>query len=144
MVAAVWRNIFKPRPFWTFSAVIGGPVNRRVALGGVAGLGMAVVAGRFLGKPPADPVLLDADAKPKRGAPHPRGQHIHLDRRHADPAHGALNTDYVRHFMLYSGLTELDRHLNAQPALAQSLTSADQQVWHVTLRRGVTFTMARA
>lgn len=119
--------------------MIGGPVNRRVALGGVAGLGMAVVAGRFLGKPPADPVLLDADAKPKRGGRIRVASTSISIGDTLDPAHGALNTDYVRHFMLYSGLTELDRHLNAQPALAQSLTSADQQVWHVTLRRGVTF-----
>jgi len=56
-----------------------------------------------------------------------------------DPAKGALNTDYVRHFMLYSGLTELDRALNPRPALAEAMVSRDQKVWHVRLRKGVTF-----
>lgn len=56
-----------------------------------------------------------------------------------DPAKGALSTDYVRHYMLYSGLTELDRNLNARPALAEAVVSRDQQTWHVRLRKGVTF-----
>jgi peptide/nickel transport system substrate-binding protein len=56
-----------------------------------------------------------------------------------DPAKGALNTDYVRHFMLYSGLTELDRSLSPRPALAETMVSADQKLWHVRLRKGVTF-----
>ena len=56
-----------------------------------------------------------------------------------DPAKGALNTDYVRHFMLYSGLTELDRALNPRPALAEAIVSRDQKTWHVRLRKGVTF-----
>jgi peptide/nickel transport system substrate-binding protein len=78
---------------------------------------MAVVAGRFLGKPPADPVLLDADAKPKQGGRIRVASTSISIGDTLDPAHGALNTDYVRHFMLYSGLTELDRHLNAQRPL---------------------------
>lgn len=56
-----------------------------------------------------------------------------------DPAKGALNTDYVRHFMLYSGLTELDRSLTPRPALAEMIVSRDQMLWHVRLRKGVTF-----
>ncbi|WP_197524476.1 ABC transporter substrate-binding protein [Novosphingobium resinovorum] len=56
-----------------------------------------------------------------------------------DPAKGALNTDYVRHFMLYSGLTELDRALYPRPALAEIIVSRDQKNWHIRLRKGVTF-----
>lgn len=56
-----------------------------------------------------------------------------------DPAKGALNTDYVRHFMLYSGLTELDSALRPIPALAEEIVSHDQQIWHLRLRKGVIF-----
>ena len=56
-----------------------------------------------------------------------------------DPAKGALSNDYVRHFMFYNGLTELDRHLIARPALAERIESRDQTTWHFRLRRGVTF-----
>ncbi len=56
-----------------------------------------------------------------------------------DPAKGALSTDYVRHYMLYNGLTELDRNLIPRPALAERIESADQKLWHLHLRRGVTF-----
>lgn len=56
-----------------------------------------------------------------------------------DPAKGALSTDYVRHFMLYSGLTRTDQHLVARLSLAERLESADRITWHVTLRRGVHF-----
>ncbi|ANI77000.1 hypothetical protein EP837_00560 [Sphingobium sp. EP60837] len=56
-----------------------------------------------------------------------------------DPAKGALSTDYVRHYMFYNGLTELDRHLTPRPALADRIESKDQKLWHFRLRRGVTF-----
>ncbi|WP_390902474.1 ABC transporter substrate-binding protein [Sphingomonas bisphenolicum] len=56
-----------------------------------------------------------------------------------DPAKGALSTDYVRHYMFYSGLTVLDRQLIARPALAERMESTDQTDWHVRLRKGVTF-----
>lgn len=56
-----------------------------------------------------------------------------------DPAKGAHSTDYTRHYMIYSGLTEFDEALNAQPALAESFTSDDMRVWVFNLRRGVQF-----
>lgn len=56
-----------------------------------------------------------------------------------DPAKGSLSTDYVRHYMFYSGLTQLARDLSAIPGLAESYGSADQKVWQFKLRRGVTF-----
>ncbi len=56
-----------------------------------------------------------------------------------DPAKGSNSGDYCRQFMFYSGLTELDSKLIPQPALAQSMTSSDGILWHITLRPGVTF-----
>ncbi|ALP68251.1 MULTISPECIES: ABC transporter substrate-binding protein [Paraburkholderia] len=56
-----------------------------------------------------------------------------------DPAKGALGTDYVRANMFYNGLTELDPHLGAKMALAESLETKDATVWVVKLRSGVQF-----
>jgi peptide/nickel transport system substrate-binding protein len=56
-----------------------------------------------------------------------------------DPAKGALSTDYTRHYMIYSGLTQFDSALNPLPALAESFSSEDQQVWIFNLRNGVQF-----
>ena len=56
-----------------------------------------------------------------------------------DPAKGSLSTDYARHYMLYSGLTQYDENLAAQPALAVSLESDDQVHWTIKLRSGVEF-----
>ncbi|NOW44192.1 peptide/nickel transport system substrate-binding protein [Novosphingobium sp. SG751A] len=56
-----------------------------------------------------------------------------------DPAKGALSTDYVRHYMLYSGLTRIGHDLLAHLSLAERLESADRITWHVALRRGVHF-----
>jgi len=56
-----------------------------------------------------------------------------------DPAKGALSTDYVRHFMLYSGLTRIGHDMIAHPALAERIESADRITWHISLRRGVHF-----
>jgi len=56
-----------------------------------------------------------------------------------DPAKASLSTDYVRIYMVYSGLTQFNRELGADPALAETFESEDQQTWQVTLRSGVTF-----
>ncbi|OUL76747.1 ABC transporter substrate-binding protein [Paraburkholderia hospita] len=56
-----------------------------------------------------------------------------------DPAKGANSTDYVRANMVYNGLTELDSHLGAKMALAESVETKDAVVWVVTLRKGVQF-----
>lgn len=56
-----------------------------------------------------------------------------------DPAKGALSTDYTRHYMIYSGLTQFDGELNPLPSLAESFSSDDQQVWIFNLRKGVQF-----
>jgi peptide/nickel transport system substrate-binding protein len=56
-----------------------------------------------------------------------------------DPAKGALSTDYIRHNMIYSTLTEFDEKLDAQTSLAESFTTEDQTTWYFKLRQGVTF-----
>lgn len=56
-----------------------------------------------------------------------------------DPAKGALSTDYTRHYMIYSGLTQFDSNLQPQLALAEDIQSSDQTLWSIKLRRGVQF-----
>ncbi|MBW4050046.1 MAG: ABC transporter substrate-binding protein [Proteobacteria bacterium] len=56
-----------------------------------------------------------------------------------DPAKGALSTDYARHYMIYSGLTQFDSRLSAQPGLAVTIDSGDATLWTVKLRQGVEF-----
>ena len=57
-----------------------------------------------------------------------------------DPAKGALSTDYIRHFMLYNGLTTIeDESLLPRPSLAESYDSDDRIDWLFRLRKGVRF-----
>lgn len=56
-----------------------------------------------------------------------------------DPAKGALSTDYSRHYMIYSGLTQYDSQLRPRLALAESIETRDQTLWRIRLHRGVEF-----
>lgn len=56
-----------------------------------------------------------------------------------DPAKGALSTDYTRHNMLYSGLTQLDASLAPQPALAAEIRNDRATLWTFKLRKDVRF-----
>src|SRR5262249_41911527 len=56
-----------------------------------------------------------------------------------DPARGSLSTDYVRHNMLYSGLTQFDAQLRPQPALAEAIETDDRAAWTIRLKKGVEF-----
>lgn len=56
-----------------------------------------------------------------------------------DPAKGGNSSDYMRLFMLYSGLTQYDGALRAQPGLAEAIETDDNIVWTIRLRRGVQF-----
>lgn len=56
-----------------------------------------------------------------------------------DPAKGSTGSDYIRFFMFYSGLTQLDSKLTPKMNLAESIESQDGTVWIVKLRKGVTF-----
>ncbi|KKB62856.1 ABC transporter substrate-binding protein [Robbsia andropogonis] len=56
-----------------------------------------------------------------------------------DPAKGSAGGDYIRAYMFYSGLTQLDSALAPTMNLAESIVSSDAKVWTITLRKGVTF-----
>jgi peptide/nickel transport system substrate-binding protein len=56
-----------------------------------------------------------------------------------DPAKGALSTDYVRLYMIYSGLTQFDSALTAQPALAEEIHDSERTLWTIKLRKAVQF-----
>ncbi len=56
-----------------------------------------------------------------------------------DPAKGGSIADYVRHFMFYNGLTAIDAKLSAQMELAESITTKDNLLWTVKLRKDVRF-----
>jgi peptide/nickel transport system substrate-binding protein len=56
-----------------------------------------------------------------------------------DPAKGALSTDYARHYMLYSGLTQFDSNLLPHLALAEDIQTSDRMLWTIRLRKGVQF-----
>ena len=56
-----------------------------------------------------------------------------------DPAKGALSTDYARHYMIYSGLTQFDSDLRPHLALAEDIQTTDRMLWTIKLRKGVQF-----
>ncbi len=56
-----------------------------------------------------------------------------------DPAKGNNSTDYMRHYMLYSGLTQYDGQLRGRPGLAERMETRDNVNWSIRLRRGVHF-----
>jgi peptide/nickel transport system substrate-binding protein len=56
-----------------------------------------------------------------------------------DPAKGSTATDYTRHNMFYSGLTQLDGTLTPQPALAEEIRNDKATVWTFKLRKDVKF-----
>ncbi|RME65284.1 MAG: ABC transporter substrate-binding protein [Alphaproteobacteria bacterium] len=100
----------------------------------LAGAGACVAAGRAMAK-----AGLGEAPAPKKGG---RIRVASLSSSTADtldPAKGGLSTDYTRHYMIYSGLTQYDGNLQAQPALAESIETADQINWTVKLRKGVAF-----
>ncbi|APR35736.1 ABC transporter substrate-binding protein [Paraburkholderia sp. SOS3] len=61
-----------------------------------------------------------------------------------DPAKGSAGPDYIRFFLFYSGLTQMDESLTPQMNLAQSLDTSDAKTWVLKLRKGVTFTDGKA
>jgi peptide/nickel transport system substrate-binding protein len=56
-----------------------------------------------------------------------------------DPAKGANGTDYTRHNMFYSGLTQLDATLTPQFALAEEIRNDKATTWTFKLRKDVKF-----
>lgn len=61
-----------------------------------------------------------------------------------DPAKGNMSTDFLRHYLLYSGLTQYDGQLRARPGLAERMETKDNITWHIKLRRGVHFHNGKA
>lgn len=109
--------------------------SRRDILRAMAAGGMLSVGGAAL----LASGTAHAQAKPKQGG------RIRVATQSAsasdtlDPAKGALATDYVRGNLFYNGLTELDAHLGAKMALAESLETKDAITWVAKLRGGVQF-----
>lgn len=116
--------------------------SRRSLMGAALGAGMVATAGGLLvpeGSPAARAARSASASHPRPGG-RIRAACMSLSTADTlDPAKGSLSSDYVRHFMLYNCLTELDRALRAVPALAESIESDDQTSWTVRLRRGITF-----
>ena len=108
------------------------PLSRRTVIGGgLAGAGMLALAG-CSGKDGARP--------PRRGGLVRVAGQAASTSDTLDPAKGATALDYVRHYMLYNGLTCIeDGTLAPRLSLAQALESDDRITWHVDLRRGVRF-----
>src|SRR5579864_3566369 len=105
--------------------------SRRDVLRAMAAAGMMSVTGAGLLS--ASGAAL-AQAKPKQGGKIRVATQSASAADTLDPAKGALGTDYVRCNMFYNGLTELDSHLGAKMALAESLETKDAIVWVVKLR----------
>ncbi|MFL9984826.1 ABC transporter substrate-binding protein [Paraburkholderia sediminicola] len=110
--------------------------SRRGVLRAMAAAGMMSVTGAGLLS--ASGAAL-AQAKPKQGGKIRVATQSASAADTLDPAKGALGTDYVRGFMFYNCLTELDSHLGAKMALATSLETTDATVWVAKLRPGVQF-----
>jgi peptide/nickel transport system substrate-binding protein len=61
-----------------------------------------------------------------------------------DPAKTKIGEEYIMNFLIYSGLTEIDRQGNLQPDLAESWTASDDlKTWTFKLRQGVKFHSGR-
>jgi len=103
--------------------------TRRGLIGaGIAGAGILVLPGQR-----------SAFAAPRRGGSIRIATQSSSTADTLDPAKGALSTDYIRHFMLYSGLTKTGPDMVSRPSLAESIESSDRITWHFRLRKGVSF-----
>ena len=109
-------------------------LSRRNLLGTLAGAGFAITAGGIL-----MPESVLAKPAPRRGGRIRVASIASSTADTLDPAKGALSTDYARHYMIYSGLTQYDAHLQPKLALAESIETRDQTLWRIRLRKGVTF-----
>lgn len=115
--------------------------SRRQVLRGLAGLGLTASAGSSLLLPGylhAEQARAEA-ARPRYGGRIRVASISSSTADTMDPAAGNLSTDYVRHYMVYNGLTQYDEALRGRLSLAESLETEDQKTWHVTLRQGVQF-----
>jgi peptide/nickel transport system substrate-binding protein len=117
-------------------------LTRRVLLKRLLASGVSASFASMLTLPQMATVLADTvqpAAKPRRGGRIRVASTSSSTADTLDPARGSLSTDYARHYMVYSGLTQYDSALGAQLALAESIESEDQTLWTIRLRRGVEF-----
>jgi peptide/nickel transport system substrate-binding protein len=121
-------------------------LNRRDMLRGLATAGLVGTASALAscGRGPEDGAApkytpYDGQGTPKRGGRIRIASMSSSAADTLDPAKGALSTDYVRHFMVYSGLTLYDTRLVPQPWLAEEISTDDRIDWTFKLRRGVIF-----
>lgn len=78
--------------------------------------------------------------QPKRGGMIRIATHSSSTSDTLDPSKGGTALDYIRHYMLYSGLTCIeDNSLKPQLSLAKSIESSDLSNWQVELQRGIRF-----
>jgi peptide/nickel transport system substrate-binding protein len=108
--------------------------RRAVIAGSAAGLGLAGAALVGFGRRDAVP-----SASPQKGGSIRIATQSSSTADTLDPAKGGSATDYVRHFMLYNGLTKNAPDLSAQLSLAEAIDSDDLVTWAIKLRRGVRF-----
>lgn len=109
-------------------------VQRRDVLRTLATVGTYATLGGFAALP------CHADAQPPKKGGRIRVASLSSSTADTlDPAKGALSTDYARHYMIYSGLTQFDTNLAPQLALAEDIQSSDRTVWTIKLRKGVVF-----
>lgn len=107
------------------------PLTRRAAVGaGLAGAGLLALGGCSGG----------SEKKPRMGGVVRVAANSSSTSDTLDPAKGGTTLDYVRHHMLYSGLTCFeDNRLVPNLSLARAIETGDRITWHIDLQRGVRF-----
>lgn len=108
------------------------PLTRRTVIGaGLAGAGLLALGGCG-GQNGAQ--------KPRRGGTIRVATHASSTSDTLDPAKGGTALDYIRHFMLYGGLTCIeDETLQPRLSLARAIETDDRINWHIELQRGIRF-----
>jgi len=77
---------------------------------------------------------------PKRGGMIRVATHASSTSDTLDPSKGGTALDYIRHYMLYNGLTCIeDESLKPELSLASAIETSDLITWQIELKRGVLF-----
>ena len=88
-------------------------------------------------------LMVSADAlaeTPKRGGRLRLGWYTHSANDTLEPGRLTTSHDFIRAYQVMNTLVRWDRDLNAQPDLATSWESSnDNKTWHFELRKGVNF-----
>jgi peptide/nickel transport system substrate-binding protein len=114
-------------------------LHRREVLRGLTAAAVAAAMGDGIGRAVAGAAESPSNAMPRRGGRIRVASVSSSTADTLDPAKGALSTDYARANMIYSGLTQFDSALNAQPALAEEIHDSGRVLWTLKLRKGVQF-----